>query len=52
MRKLGHRQPARPIVLLVVSHEPQERFDPLVRSLRLAIRPGMVGRRYVLFDSY
>ena len=44
MSELRHWQPARPVVLFVVGNEPQERLDPLVRVLRLSVRPRVVCR--------
>ena len=52
VRELRHQQPACPIILFVVSNEPQECLDPLVRVFRLTVGSGMVCCGYVLLYAH
>ena len=47
--KLGDWQVLRPVVLLVVSHEAEERFYPLIGAFRLAVRPWVICCGGILF---
>ena len=50
MHILGEREPLVPSGLAMVDKDAKILFKPLVRSFRLAVSLGMVGRAYILFD--
>lgn len=51
VRELGQSEPLRPVVLIAVAVNPEERFDFLVHSLGLAVGLRVPGRRRVMSDS-
>ena len=61
-RTLGHVEPTmggvvtqgqvhRPVVLLIVDKEPEIGLQPLIGSLRLPVRPGVISGGDILFDT-
>jgi hypothetical protein len=47
---LGEREPSVPSGLAVVDKDAKVLFKPLIRSFGLAVRLGVIGGAYVLFD--